>query len=102
MIDVKLLKNRREPEIHSSVRSAAPVLFAGILLVCLGGCSSNKVLLMPTPNLYAWGNFDPFKDIPPSLQNNRVEVLYVTDRVPVDTSPDHVVYGYGRSRSAAF
>jgi len=42
---------------------------------------------MPTPNLYAHGGRDPFPDVPAELKNNKVEVLYLTDRVPAkDTS----------------
>jgi esterase/lipase superfamily enzyme len=57
---------------------------------------------MPTPNLYANGDFDPFATVPTELQSNRVEVLYYTDRQPEDSAPDHPAYGYRRSRSAAF
>ena len=56
----------------------------GVLLlgstVFLAGCQSTTPL-MPTPNLYAWGNFNPFENVPPELQNNHVDVLYFTDRV---------------------
>lgn len=83
--------------------SSRGILFAlaALALLAAGGCSS-RVTLMPTPNLYAWGKFDPFEDVPPTLQNNRVEVMYVTDRLPVDPAKDGVRYGIGRSRSAAF
>jgi hypothetical protein len=30
---------------------------------------------MPTPNLYARGDMDPFPDVLPELQHNRAEVL---------------------------
>ncbi len=95
------LKERTESGICPGMRQRTALLFTCIVLALLGGCST-KVSLMPTPNLYAWGNFDPFENIPPSLQNNRVEVLYVTDRAPLNTTSDQVTYGYGRSRSAAF
>ena len=36
--------------------------------------------LMPSPNLYVRGGFDPFADVPPALQNNGADVLYLTDR----------------------
>ena len=72
-----------------------------LLVAALAGCSS-KPQLMPTPNLYASGIKDPFPDVPPDMQNNRIEVLYVTDRVPEPNStPQHVTYGFKRSRSAA-
>jgi esterase/lipase superfamily enzyme len=58
---------------------------------------------MPTPNLYANGGVDPFSDLPPALQNNKVEVLYLTDRAPKEGwRPEAPVYGHKRSRSVAF
>ncbi len=78
------------------------ILFVGVLLLtAIAGCSS-PMALMPTPNVYAWGNVDPFADVPPALQNNHVDVLYVTDRMPEGTSPIGVEYGYKRSRSVGF
>src|SRR5688500_10548804 len=79
------------------------LLLAGF---ALGGCSS-KPTLMPTPTVYTHPDFDPFANVPAELRSNRVEVLYVTDRVPdqdkdAKQSPDHANYGTGRSRSAAF
>jgi esterase/lipase superfamily enzyme len=71
------------------------------LVLAIGGCSS-ATDLMPTPNLYADGLRDPFPDVPPELQSNKVEVLYLTDRKPEkDAKPDHMTYGFGRSRSVA-
>ena len=32
---------------------------------------------MPTPNVYAGGQVPPFAELPPALQNNQVDVLYV-------------------------
>jgi esterase/lipase superfamily enzyme len=84
-------------------RLAEPLLIL-LLAVLLGGCQST-FWLMPTPNLYTRGDVDPFPNVPPELQNNHVEVLYLTDRKPEppkdpkDTSPN---YGYKRSRSVAF
>jgi esterase/lipase superfamily enzyme len=58
---------------------------------------------MPTPNLYATGGLDPFPDLPPALQNNKVEVLYLTDRAPTEGwTPEAPGYGHKRSRSVAF
>ena len=66
------------------------------------GCSNRQ--LMPTPNLYlAQGDGkNPFADVPPKLQNNKVDVLFVTDRKPKATKSDSVRYGHGRSASMAF
>jgi esterase/lipase superfamily enzyme len=87
-------------------RSWTLVLVLGC--VALSGCGSKAPLLMPTPNLYTHPNFNPFADIPPVLQGNRVQVLYVTDRSPQKDkdgnapSPQNMQYGRERSRSAAF
>ena len=69
--------------------------------ICVGmlaGCSS-KTYLMPTPNVYTHPDLKPFADVPPALQSNKVSVLYVTDRVPTQQTPDHWEYGHERSRS---
>jgi esterase/lipase superfamily enzyme len=58
---------------------------------------------MATPNLYARGGVDPFPNVPPALQSNKVEVLYVTDRAPEKGStPEAPRYTHKRSRSVAF
>ena len=71
------------------------------LLLTLAGCGS-KTYLMPTPNVYTHPDLNPFADVPPVLQSNKVSVLYVTDRVPTKQTPGHWEYGYERSRSVAF
>jgi esterase/lipase superfamily enzyme len=93
-----------QPSRRVRTKAGGVVLFALAsiaLLLSPAGCSS-RVNLMPTPNVYAWGNYDPFDEVPQSLKNNRVEVMYVTDRLPADPAKDGVYYGIGRSRSAAF
>src|SRR5437764_121521 len=76
-------------------------MLAVVPLICLAGCGGAPQL-MPTPNVYAHGLKDPFPNVPPDVQNNRIEVIYVTDRTPEKGStPDHVIYGYKRSRSVA-
>jgi hypothetical protein len=57
---------------------------------------------MPTPNLYAQSESDPFADVPPALQSNKVDVLYLTDRAPEKPEPGNPHYGFKRSRSVAF
>ncbi|MBT3200245.1 MAG: alpha/beta hydrolase [Phycisphaerales bacterium] len=57
---------------------------------------------MPTPNLYLNDGDNPFTDVPPALQNNKVDVLYVTDRAPLESTSDSVMYGHKRSTSMAF
>jgi esterase/lipase superfamily enzyme len=74
-------------------------ILPALLLAGCGGPSQ----LMPTPNVYARGFADPFPDVPAALQNNKVEVLYMTDRQPeAGSTPENSVYGTKRSRSVAF
>lgn len=73
-----------------------------VVSVCIGmssGCA--RVTLMPTPNLYIGSEEDPFADVSPSLQNNRVEVIYGTDRRPVEQDAESAEYGSERSMSLA-
>lgn len=79
-----------------------PLCAVLICLTLLTGCGS-ETALMPTPNLYARGGFDPFAYVPKNLQNNSVDVLYLTDRQREDNPPGQdAVYGYDRSRSVSF
>lgn len=72
-----------------------------LLVVSLSGCSS-KHYLMPTPNVYADREWDPFENVPEALQGDEIAVLYLTDRA-VDSAPDKALrYGVERSRSMAF
>ena len=73
---------------------------AGILaIVLLAGCQR---VLVPTPNLYVHAAEDPFAEVPSELQTTAADLLYVTDREPVDDARGGVRYGYGRSMSMAF
>ena len=67
----------------------------------IGGCSS-KNYLMPTPGVYTNEAWNPFADVPPALQGDTINVLYITDRAVEQQTDDNWTYGYGRSRSAAF
>ncbi|MCI0587505.1 MAG: hypothetical protein L0323_11755 [Planctomycetes bacterium] len=57
---------------------------------------------MPTPNIYASGVYQLYGDLDASLRTNEVDLLYVTDREPIEKEGDLAGYGYGRSHSAAF
>jgi esterase/lipase superfamily enzyme len=84
---------------HKAKRLWRLIIFL-VLITASSGCQSSPQL-MPTPNLYAWGDFDPYADVPPQLQNNCVEVLYMTDRSPQGDSQHTMAYGFGRSRAVA-
>jgi esterase/lipase superfamily enzyme len=73
-----------------------------VALLMVGGCSSSETLLMPTPHIYAQPDVKPFADVPPNLQSNQVEVLYLTDREPENSPTEPPRYGFKRSRSVAF
>ena len=73
------------------------VIVAGSMLA---GCAGRP--LMPTPNLYVNSPVDPFAKVVPAYQTNEVDVLYATDRLPVQTDEGNLEYGYGRSASLAF
>ena len=86
---------------RSAPQHTLSTILLGLSLVALAGCGS-KTYLMPTPNAYTDPGWNPFADVPSSLQGDKVSVLYVTDRVPKERTRDHWEYGYRRSRSAAF
>ena len=73
------------------------LLLAAIAI--LAGCQRK---LIRTPNLYVDTEINPFADVPPELATSTVDLLYVTDRKPEDTTEGDVKYGYGRSLSMAF
>jgi esterase/lipase superfamily enzyme len=74
------------------------------LLVCtfllLAACEVAPQL-MPAPNVIRQGE-NPFTDVPPELRTNTVDVLYLSDRLPTNDTPEERTYGFGRSRSLAF
>jgi esterase/lipase superfamily enzyme len=94
--------HRRCPNMSNSAQRVPFVLLLAATVVLIhAGCSST-VPLMPTPNIYANGYRDPFPDVAPEFQNNKVDVLYLTDRKPEGGTAEHPTYGYERSRSLAF
>lgn len=74
-------------------------VLALIALVMAGGCVTE---LMPTPNLCVNPKNDPFQAVPVPLQNNLVEVVYATDRGPIEDKKAGLRYGSERSKSLAF
>jgi esterase/lipase superfamily enzyme len=92
----------RSPQQHARRRitCTAWLLMAGMLLATTG-CTFGPPQLMPTPNIYATGQREPFVNVPPELRNNHVDVLYLTDRANESGLKDNPKYGYKRSRSLA-
>ena len=79
---------------------AVAITLALSLALAAAGCGGPE--LIPTPNLYIDAGEDPFADVPEVYQNNKVDVLYVTDRRPVEQEDGTVKYDHGRSYSMAF
>jgi len=74
------------------------------LLLSIGflvGCSTSHKL-MPTPNIYLQENAYPANRVPPDLQANKVDLLYITDRAPEHNDLNELSYGAKRSASMAF
>lgn len=71
------------------------------LVVAPGGCKGARQL-MPTPNLYAQTGDDPFEGLNPALQTTDIDLLYVTDRGPIEKPDGSLTYGYARSGSIAY
>jgi esterase/lipase superfamily enzyme len=80
------------------VRAVIRLVLVAILVVS-AGCQRQ---LIGTPNLYIDAAENPFADVPPELQTNTVDLLYVTDRAREDDGVGSVRYGYKRSPSMAF
>ena len=60
--------------------------------------------LVQSPNLYTQGGEHPFDDVPERFQNNRVDLIFATDRKPIekeDEEDGETRYGFGRSQSLA-
>ena len=53
-----------------------------LLAIGLAGCQKQ---LMPTPNIYLDGRYPLFENLPPEFKTNTVDLLYVTDRAPVNS-----------------
>ena len=72
---------------------------AVLALAALGGC---QMQLMPTPNLYVYSDENPWAGLPLELQGTTVDLLYLTDREPIERKDGSIEYGYGRSWSLAY
>lgn len=77
------------------------VLILSMIFIC--GCNQQSFYeFIPTPQLYLHGGGDPFDAVPADQRNPAAEVIYITDRTPLEVSARGQEYGYDRSRSAAF
>lgn len=78
-----------------SARVNVAFLACGLLLA---GCAEARQL-MPTPNLYADDRVTLFEVLPEEYESTRVELIYVTDRMPETDAAGNLRYGYNRSNS---
>ncbi len=72
------------------------------VLACLMLSACGAIELMETPTLFTDSKTNPFRDVPADFRTNKVEVLYVTDRKPVEEEENAVEYTHGRSPSLAY
>ncbi len=93
------MSNQRQLSPYYMLRRMALslVIVAGSMLM---GCGSRQ--LMPTPNLYVNSSVDPFAEVVPAYQTNEVDLLYATDRLPIQDDQGNLEYSFGRSTSLAF
>jgi len=81
--------------------AVAPILLIALSLCVASGCARHEVL-MPTPNLYARMEEDPFANVPEAWRDATLPVLYVTDRAEGARDAKGVHYSSGRSPRIAF
>ena len=72
-------------------------IFLVALPMGLGACAARQ--LMPTPNIFVGAAaMNPFADVPPELQGTELDILYATDRMPLDsTHTTSVIFANARA-----
>ena len=101
---IPLIAERGGHQVKSPTsRPGAKLGIGACLCLLLLACSCRSTpQLMPTPNVYLTRLTNAFSHVPPALQTNVVDLLYVTDRAPEHDRTGRLVYGSGRSQSLAF
>ncbi len=86
---------RSASRMHRVVHSLLLVVLATALPAC-------QRTLAPSPNLYTQSDVNPYANVIPEFQNNKVDVIYFTDRKPepIDEA-GRLKYGWKRSHSLA-
>jgi len=78
------------------------ILLAALVILFLAGCQSQRAL-MPTPNLYLRQEAkSAFSQVPEHFQTDYVDLLYVTDRVPLESEDGKISYTKERSPGGGF
>jgi esterase/lipase superfamily enzyme len=76
-----------------------PYKLISVAVLLSTGCQRG---LMPTPNICADSSRDPFREVPKAFQSSQVQILYATDRVPIQDKKRGLQYGVDRSKTLAF
>ncbi len=85
---------------ESSIRRVLGTIALVVAAAALPACQRT---LAPSPNLYTQSDVNPFENVVPEYQNNKVEVIFATDRVPeVESESGRLKYTWHRSPSLAF
>jgi esterase/lipase superfamily enzyme len=72
-----------------------------LLLSVLGaGCAAGPQL-SPAPNLYWATGQNPFGEVPEAFRTPDIELVYATDRRPIESEDDGQAYDHNRSHSLA-
>ena len=70
---------------ESDPSTARLLCFILLLLVAISACAANQpymLKLMPAPDIFAAGGWQPFSDTNPQMKTGNIEILYATDRKP--------------------
>jgi hypothetical protein len=84
---------------RSNFGNLSEIFYAAVIFVTVCGCQTQ---LMPTPNHYLHNSRETFAAVPPEFRNNKVDILYATDRKPVVRKDGKLQYGFDRSASMAY
>ena len=98
------MRTRRLRQTYAGSREHQRALGSSLLFAALlisAGCSSSRPL-MPAPSLYLDTPTPLFETLPDELQGDHLNLLFVTDREPINEAGQPLVYGFGRSASVAF
>ena len=101
------LELRLEPRIPALMSALTQTLRVALSLMCatlcISGCAGQGRSLMPTPTLYSTLNArHAFDQVPETLRNPSLDLLYFTNRIPDASSKRELTYGSERSTSLAF
>ncbi len=80
---------------RAQLRVVSIVLY--LISIALTGCQT--VVFMPTPNLYLNSETNPFDNVPEELRTSDAQVIFATDRLPLQDDDKGGPLEYGHDRS---